>query len=359
MINEEDLDFVQTPVNCFYSDIENFNVFASSNEKVDFSILHINARSLPKNFDSVLSFIRSVNNYPFSIIAITETWLYENDYTALYNIPNYTFVCKGRSDKRGGGVGLYIKSELEFTIINNFNISNQLESLFVEINCSGPKKIVTGVIYRPPREDVNAFINDFSDVLNNLNVDRKVCFVTGDFNINLLSRQNANMFENTLSSYSFYPVIDKPTRITEVSATLIDNIFTNINSVTKSTIIRTDISDHYPIVAICENLRPSRSNVRNITTFKRDTSISKVLNMKLELNSTDWQDVLGDNNAQSAYTTFHNKICDIFHRNCPMRQIKHKKNLQKSPWITSGILKSIRRKNVLYSSYKQSPTYHN
>lgn len=82
------------------------------------------------------------------------------------------------------------------------------------------------------------------------------------------------MFENTLSSYSFYPVIDKPTRITEVSATLIDNIFTNINSVTKSTIIRTDISDHYPIVAICENLRPSKSNVRNITTFKRDTSIS-------------------------------------------------------------------------------------
>lgn len=81
--------------------------------------------------------------------------------------------------------------------------------------------------------------------------------------------------------------------------------------------------------------------------------------MKLELNSTDWQDVLGDNNAQSAYTTFHNKICDIFYRNCPMRQIKHKKNLQKSPWITSGILKSIHRKNVLYSSYKQSPTYHN
>ncbi|KAJ8039628.1 hypothetical protein HOLleu_13681 [Holothuria leucospilota] len=140
MINEEDLGLVQTPVHCFYSDIENFNVFASSNDKADFSILHINARSLPKKIDSVLSFISSVNNYPFSVIVITETWLYKNDYTALYNIPNYTFVCKGRSDKRGGGVGLYIKRELDFTITDNPNMSNQLESLFVQINCPGLKK---------------------------------------------------------------------------------------------------------------------------------------------------------------------------------------------------------------------------
>ena len=43
----------------------------------------------------------------------------------------------------------------------------------------------------------------------------------------------------------FYPLINKPTRITDSSATLIDNIFTNVhNTETKSGIWITDISDH-------------------------------------------------------------------------------------------------------------------
>ena len=37
----------------------------------------------------------------------------------------------------------------------------------------------------------------------------------------------ANTFLNILSSYAFYPSINVPTRITPMSETLIDNIFTN------------------------------------------------------------------------------------------------------------------------------------
>ena len=40
-----------------------------------------------------------------SSIAVTETWLKENDY--LFNLENYSFLANGRSTKRGGGVGLY------------------------------------------------------------------------------------------------------------------------------------------------------------------------------------------------------------------------------------------------------------
>lgn len=52
----------------------------------------------------------------------------------------------------------------------------------------------------------------------------------GDFNLNLLnydSNSDTNDFVNTLGSYYFHPHILKPTRITEHSATLIDNIFFN------------------------------------------------------------------------------------------------------------------------------------
>ena len=52
----------------------------------------------------------------------------------------------------------------------------------------------------------------------------------GDFNINLLNYDSHPAmadFVNTLGSYSFHPQILKPTRVTELSAALIDNIFFN------------------------------------------------------------------------------------------------------------------------------------
>ena len=52
----------------------------------------------------------------------------------------------------------------------------------------------------------------------------------GDFNINLLKseeNQHVNDFLNQMFSSSFYPLISRPTRITNRSATLIDNIFVN------------------------------------------------------------------------------------------------------------------------------------
>ena len=54
----------------------------------------------------------------------------------------------------------------------------------------------------------------------------------GDFNINLLNFedcQTTEEFINTIVSYDFLPHILQPTRITDHTATLIDNIFFNSN----------------------------------------------------------------------------------------------------------------------------------
>ena len=48
------------------------------------------------------------------------------------------------------------------------------------------------------------------------------------------------------------PAISKPTRVTKHTAAAIDNIITNfiINSGFKSAIVKTDLSDHFPIIFI-------------------------------------------------------------------------------------------------------------
>lgn len=53
-------------------------------------------------------------------------------------------------------------------------------------------------------------------------------FLKGDFNIDLLKvNAHSNNVLNFTFSSSFYPIITKPTRITETTATLTDNIFEN------------------------------------------------------------------------------------------------------------------------------------
>ena len=79
-------------------------------------------------------------------------------------------MCKGRSDKRGGGVALYIRNELQFTVMNNLPYSIHLESLFVNINNIDSKNIVVGVIYRPPGEAAGGFLDDLVDICNKLSI---------------------------------------------------------------------------------------------------------------------------------------------------------------------------------------------
>ena len=53
--------------------------------------------------------------------------------------------------------------------------------------------------------------------------------LSGDFNIDFLNKDcnKSTSFLNTSYSPSLLPIISKPTRITDNSATLIDNLFNN------------------------------------------------------------------------------------------------------------------------------------
>ena len=71
----------------------------------------------------------------------------------------------------------------------------------------------------------------------------------GDFNINPLGVKKCNYVHNfllSLQSFSFIPTIDKPTRVHNNSARLIDNILLNRfghNIVSRNIVSK--VSDHY------------------------------------------------------------------------------------------------------------------
>ena len=67
---------------------------------------------------------------------------------------------------------------------------------------------------------------------------------------------------NTISSNGAYSLIDKPTRVTNVSQTTIDHFVINDSThVIHSIIFLNDLTDHYPI-AYCVNRGPNRTKLK-------------------------------------------------------------------------------------------------
>ena len=84
------------------------------------------------------------------------------------------------------------------------------------------------------------------DQITELNWNRKVCYVAVDFNTDLSKFDTHSPtadFVNCIFSHSFLSTINKPTRVTDYTAPLIDNIITNTNlKYSLSSIIYADIS---------------------------------------------------------------------------------------------------------------------
>ena len=80
-----------------------------------FSLMHLNARSLMGNFDKFKILLANVKK-TFSLIGVSETWL--NNLTSdLVNMSGCSFVSNHRKSKTGGGVGLYLKDNLDYKLL--------------------------------------------------------------------------------------------------------------------------------------------------------------------------------------------------------------------------------------------------
>ena len=106
------------------------NRLVSFGDKTNFSIIHLNARSLIRNFDQLNSFLRNIN-MPFSVIGVSETWL-THCTAELTNITGYNFVSNHRKSKTAGGVGIYLQNDLEYKLPTECKFSHPdvIESLF-------------------------------------------------------------------------------------------------------------------------------------------------------------------------------------------------------------------------------------
>jgi len=193
-------------------------------------------------------------------IGVSETWssTQKESFTNT-DIEGYNFY-KTKSLSRNGGVDLYVKESFISKSCENLNFGcNEFETVWIEVENTNNKNFLYCCAYRDPNSDVDVFTSHLRSILPRL-TDGQV-FLMGDFNIDLLHYDEhapTNDFINNLFSYNFQPCINHPTRISEHSSTIIDNIFINlINANVISGNILTQISDHLPQFVILKKCKHS------------------------------------------------------------------------------------------------------
>ena len=349
-----DVTYIETLNKCDYYMVKDFNAMIKDNDlkgKSSLSFMHLNIRSLPKHASEFEAFMAELT-INFDIIGITETWLTKSN-SDLYDIDIYTHFNQTRNGKMGGGVSLFVRSHINCVIRSDLCLmDNFIEVLFVEMpkRSSGlMKKVLIGVVYRPPNSDIQLFIEKITELLNGVRNENKTLYLMGDFNINILAAEDhlpTSEFLESMYSYGLFPLISKPTRMTQTTETLIDNIFTNdvTNSHCHQGIFFNDISDHFPVFHIINVVRSDPSKKVYWARTIDDKSINDFMHHLYKIN---WTDVLHSGEGTVAFELFYNKFSQVFENIFPLKKIQICYKTRKN-WLSRGLKKSIATKNKLY-----------
>ena len=247
--------------------------------------------------------------------------------------------------KKGGGVALYVNDRISYIVRKNLqHFDCEMESLFIEVDSKvfqTPSNIVIGIVYRMPDASIDVFNDRMADILNVINKENKLFYMLGDL--------NTSSFIDTLYSNNVFPLITKPTRVTQSTATLIDHILTNNFDVMgnhKQGILWTDKSDHYAIAHVACN---TKIQVKDSTAsgLKRDISQRNIQKFTHEMEQVDWGIVMNLKEAQGAYSEFHGLLIKLYNKSFPYKK-QNKPYFDRKPWITPALTESIKVKNKLY-----------
>ena len=298
-------------------------------------------------------------NIHFDIITFCETWLNDNLCHSV-NFENYNSVFKHKTAvKEGGGLAVFIREGIPYTVREDLSFNDELldkfDGLLVELD---GLNIIVCIIYRTPRfQSIPELTLHLIDKITTIKRENKQIIIPGDLNIDLLKYSHhyeTTDFLDQMLIHNLIPKITVPTRLTETSSTLIDHIFTNIDKhdCTAGTLI-TDISDHFSNFFISKiNSQPQ--HLPHTVTY-RPTNDHLIENLNRCLSEYDWNDVTSTLNVDEAYNIFINKITDAINKHLPMKTIKFNKNKHKgNPWITRGILNSLKTKEKLYIKMMKS-----
>lgn len=333
-----------------YYTIDSYNNKFESLQSGNLSVWAFNIRSFYKNADSFLAVLKGLVNAP-DIIILSETWLTEvNKDCAI--IDGYVAHHTVRSIGRSGGVSVFTRDTLDANYCDSLCLSNgDIETCTVRVKGCGSGELFIVGIYRPHSGTPATFSDALSGILGCPILSNKKVFLLGDYNINLMDSESplVSQFVDVMHSFHFLPVITRPTRFSDnASSSLIDNIFLNFTDAYTSGILLCDITDHCLVFlnVLCGNRSEANDFVKVTFRLQNDDTVQRFRDALIDVNWEFSADV------DMAVAEFESKLNALYCQCFPLKVKRLSVKRISKPWLTSGILKSIKTKSKYYKLYK-------
>ena len=206
--------------------------------------------------------------------------------------------------------------------------------------------------YRPRNSNPKKFMKECNTILGKLKELKFHEIIIGmDHNFDLLksaSNNATNQFLDMHIDRNLTPCITKPTRVTNKTATLIDNILVSNRLHYNYTpfVVTDDLSDHYPILVVLLNIQKCKKDKVRITSRKTDSET--VDQIKAQLDTVDWM-CMNTMNVNESFEFFHSTLTNIIDTQCPKREFSVRYDrITRDPWITKGLTNSLQRQKKVY-----------
>ena len=274
---------------------------------------------------------------------ITETWLSNSIPDTVIEIPGYSLLRKDRVERRGGGVGIYIKHTLSFKVLDDLSCPD-IESVWVYLRPPklprGFSCLVVAVIYHPPGQSQasNSVLTDY--IISSVDKIRRTypdagLIIGGDFN-----RLNVAPI---CSNCALKQVITLPTR----GNAILDLLFTNLKNYYESPIILPPIgiADHNSIfvkpVANLMNPKPLKVKSRSVNPYAK-------LAFGGWLNGINWSFIYNLNSCDEKTNSFLDLLKYAIDCFFPVRMAKL--HATDKPWVTPDFKDLVQKRQKAFLS---------
>ena len=308
-----------------------------------------------KSFSSI-----SIHFCPqIDIICLSETYLNSEIRSDDENleIPGYNLVGEDHpSNSKRGGVCVYYKSSLPFTVIN---VKYLQESISFELKIGG-KCYRFSCLYRSPsqtQDEFETFLKNFELTLDKiLGNNPFMTIVLGDFNAKSnnwcksdITSLEGSKIDTIANSYALNQLIQEPTHILNSSSSSIDLIFTSKPNLVMESGIHSPLHSncHHQIVFAKFNLSIFYPPPYERTVWYYERANAELIRRAID--QFDWVRALSNVNVDEKVHFFTKTLLNIIQNFIPHETIIC--DDRDPPWINKEIKKFMVEKNLAFKSY--------
>lgn len=305
------------------------------------NVIAQNIRSIGKNLIDFQAFLARTQ-LAYDLIILTECWLQRCSKVPILQHYNVFYTCNHIN--QNSGVVVYVRDTIANVSVFEPDISDA-DCLVVKIN----KDNTFVCLYRSPSFiSTQKFIKSLNELLSNIKITSNI-YLIGDINIDI-GKDNidtrSDEYLDLLATHGLLPSHTLPTRDDKC----LDHSFVKSNNKVITVVCDSSVTDHRALhlcISLSKDYEFKKARNRTISKIDYERLSTRLQNM-------DWSNFFLTKDPNEATDIFIKTIKDLINKctysiNIPNRKL----NLQ--PWITPGLLRCMRFRDILHRRHKKTP----